>query len=358
VLAAKPDLVFCALLAAAALAPAAAGLLPATSVEGALLSSASPGPELEVGVYGRAAATAGEPAMVALQVRGTNAVTISSGLVLLACRKGALSFAEAPPPAGAYIPWGQWAPDYEADWQQLLVIGAESLWATRIVPLAPLQCRADAGALLDAVVFQQAWAAPPADSSFRSPDGYDVIGVAFVADQTVQNAGDVSAALKGAHALKLSFQLIFKDPNTPLWFWAAFTANGKHFTQQLAAAPATRAVAPTPGKGADEAPVLEKPAEGAGISRNVAVAGKTGKPGSLVVAWLEARDPLKPETPLRLSTVRRIADASGAFAMTVPLPQVASPGATTSVYELHVRTEAPGYRSPEAVRRLQRQAEQ
>ena len=83
----------------------------------------------------------------------------------------------------------------------------------------------------------------------------------------------------------------------------------------------------------------------------VEVAGET-KPGTLAIAWLEIYDPAHPEGRIKQAPVRHITDSAGRFQ--IPLP-ISSPDAAEEaglIYEVHVCMEAPGYRSPETVRRL------
>jgi hypothetical protein len=172
--------------------------------------------------------------------------------------------------------------------------------------------------------------------------------VVFLADDTVRSGVEVASAHRGAHCVKLTFPLVFKDPKATLSFWIAFLANGKPFTQAITASVAPRADVLHSPKPIEGPPRVDTPAEGTEIGKTVKVAGTTSKPGTLLVAWLAADEPLNPENPPTRSVVRHITDDTGAFSITVPVPQ----GEAGHIYELHVRTEAPGYRSREVIRRL------
>lgn len=345
-------------------APAWCAVPTALALEGKLLASAvvPGGLGVEVAVYGPSAVAPDEPAMVTLILAGTSSTTISSGLVLLTYPPDAVSPAGAPPPAeppppsGAYLPFGQWSPDFEAEWRQLLVLRPAAQGASRILAMAPLEYEGSPGELLDAVLFEQPWAEPPAGRPFRAPAEYPGLGIAFVAAEGARTKADIEKASHGAHRLKLSFPLRLKDPKATLFFWVAFTANGKHLTYGPISATLTPRPEPVTTAPPSEAPQVDEPAEGAQAGERVLVKGSTHRPGTLVVAWIEARGGAEeqPQKVQSSSVVRRFSnDEEGAFSFEVPLPPLA-PGQGPVTYELHVRTEAPSFQSPETVRRLRR----
>ncbi len=321
--------------------------------KGTLLATApvklggEPEPTLEVGVYGPRPPTADEPASVSLVIAGSDAVEISHGLVLMACDQSAVSLGGVPAPAGAYVPPGQWAPNLQGEWRQFLALSAQGLWAMRISAMAHTDFEASAGPLLDAVVYQQPWVRPPPGSPFLDHGKHDSTGVAFVADDTVYAPAQIKEAIHGAHGVSISFPLIFKDPATTLSFWVALTVNGARLTHGFAVKMSPDEAGADGEEAASEAPVLHEPAEGTAVGKTVQISGQA-KPGSLVVAWLEVHDPDKPTEQQTQAPARHIAGQFGGFSIMLPMPATD----TNLTYELHVRTEAPGYRSPTTIRRI------
>ena len=68
-----------------------------------------------------------------------------------------------------------------------------------------------------------------------------------------------------------------------------------------------------------------------------------------MVAWLEAASLTDGTLAEQLPPVRYISRRDGVFHFEAPVPATLKPGAKLT---LHVRTEAPGYKSPETVRQL------
>ena len=374
------------------LAGAAFAELPARLPrEGTLLSSASLGQGVEVGVYGPDPVTTEEPAAISVIISGSRSITITLGVVLMAWRHGAINVSDAPSPAGSYVPFEQWSPHLGIGWRQLLSasirnfgdvsqldkrapegtvpsddadahvrdassklrvdalnLDPEELWATPVAPMAPVTFEGGTEALLEAVLSSEAWARPRSGSPFRGLDPDEGMGVVFLADDTVRSRAEIASAYRGAHCVKLTFPLVFKDQQATLSFWIACLANGKPCTQAITASVAPRADVRHSPKPIDEPPRVDSPAEGAEIGNTVKVTGTTSKPGTLLVAWLEADEPLNSEKPPARSVVRHITDDTGAFSVTVAVPQEEA----ALIYELHVRTDAPGYQSLEVIRRL------
>lgn len=97
---------------------------------------------------------------------------------------------------------------------------------------------------------------------------------------------------------------------------------------------------------------IDEPPEGAVVGPVVRIRGK-GQPGSLIVAWIEYVTSAPVGSGLeqrnRGPLVRYFSNDTGLFDLHLPLPEKASAQANTR-YEIHVRSEAPGYQSPPVVR--------
>ncbi len=332
--------------AAACLVTHARAELPATFAEGKLLASTPLGKQLQVGVYGPDPVSRDEPAVLTVLLEGAQDVTVASGLVLMAAPRTAVTLDGAPTPSGAYTPFGQWSPDFEAETRQLLALNLDALWATRLIAMAPLELADGAGALVDAVVFQRTWALPPAGAPFRDP-AQALIGIAFVADDSIRRAAEIADATHGAHRVIFTLPLTFQDPAATLSFWLACVVNGKPISERLQVTLTSRATRRTAAASEAALEILE-PAEGAEVGESVVVKGKAPNPGVLVVAWMDASTATDEQPPAGGTIVRHIAGDNGSFSFTMPVPRSPASGDLT----LHVRTEAPGYQSPQTLRKL------
>ncbi|MDP6368230.1 MAG: hypothetical protein QF615_01375, partial [Planctomycetota bacterium] len=271
------------------------GAMPTSlPVEGTLLVEATLDKGLEAGVYGPQPVSHDEPAMISVVIFGNEATALTSGLVLMACAQNAAELEELPPPAGSYIPCGQWSSIGTSDWRPLLVVGPEGLWASRIVPMAHAYFEDDAGALLSSVIFGPKWPRPKRESAFRNLGEYDQTGVAFIVDEgfcRVESTSEIANATQpitdaqqstGAHGIKASFPLILRDPRTTLGFWIALYANDKYLAQSLAA-PMTPSTEEVDGaETVSGAPIVDAPQEGDAIGESLEVSGRT-RPGALAV---------------------------------------------------------------------------
>lgn len=331
--------------------------LPSQIPEGKLLLQEHLQDALEVGIYGPATATAGEPALLAVLVMGNEMTRISSGIVLMSAPHGGVTFRSSPLPSVHYIPCRQWSPDTVSEWKQLLIIGPEMLWAYRILPLAHIAFKGGPGELLDLILAVRDRPSPPAGSPALNAVEYDHIGTAFITDETITDATAVATRVsagdecQGAHGIRAQFPVVINDPTLPMYVWLLLNANGQHITRNLSVQLPTRSQQFAESSEAIGPPELSSPSPDARVADLVEVSGQT-KPGLLVAAWVEIYDPQDPELRTKLPPVRHIADDFGLFNIPVSLPLAdAGPGAALA-YELHVRTEAPAYRSPEAIRKL------
>jgi hypothetical protein len=302
---------------------------------------------------------------------------------MVACPRGAVIPREFPPPAGSYIPHGQWSESVVEEpeaWKELLLVRPEGLWAMRTVPMTHLAFEGTAGSVLDAVVFRAAWAAPPPASPFRNLAEYEPRGAAFVVDETITGPGDLAALgqpapeaprTAGAHAVRTRFPLVFSRATASVPLWIALAGRGRNITRALEVtftaeptgpvrrgnggeAPPDVTIPPSERPVGDiepitEAPTIERPREDATVEGEVHVSGKA-RPGTLTVAWLQFTRP--DGRPGSLPPVRHIADEEGRFEIVLRTPAPEEVGGEGRGLELHVRTEAPGYQSPETVRSL------
>lgn len=336
----------------------------ALPVEGALLARASLQEGFELGIYGPRPARTGEPAIITALLLGNQTATISSGLILMAYAEDAVSLKESPAPAGSYIPFGQWSPRRHSEWRQLLILGPQALWALRVVPLAHPYFEAGPGSLFGATLFAPDLHCPQTGSALRDHDRHDVLGIAFIVDESIAAPREAPAApaqtpaanqgakQRPAHGLKFSFPLVLKDPAATLEFWLAIRHNGKFISCTLPVPIAPVGDTPGQARPTTGAPILDEPKDNASIDGPLAVSGTTN-PGALAVAWLEAYDRADPKNRIQGRPVRHITDALGYFQMALPPLQNIPASWPALVYELHVRTEAPGYTSPETVLTLQ-----
>lgn len=347
--------VLCAVFVAVAASCAWCDLPAALVGEGVLLGGTTLGEGLELGVYGPKAPTAGEAMVVTVVIMGNQTETLCSGVVVVACEQKTSYVRGASPPAAWYIPFGQWSPDRESEWRQLLVVNPEGLWATRIVAMAHPYFRGSAGVVLDRTVLSPDWPRPAGGSVFYDRGTYSQIGVGFITDERMTRGGSMGdqeergasvTSSRGAHGVKVSFPLILKEARTTLTFWTALRANEKVVSGTVVVRTGAQEEEGTRSQPISAAPIVEQPAEGAVVGSTVKVIGKAS-PGRLVVAWLE--DPQRPEAKSDL--VRHIADSTGRFEIVLPVPWKPT-GDEALVCELHVRIEAPDYESPETVRRV------
>ena len=316
--------------------------LPASMpMEGMLLTQLPLAEGLELGVYGPRLVHPDEPTIISVLIRGDQSAPTSFGLVLMAHQKGAAKdvgddeyLKEALLPWASYIPSGLWAPDWSVQWQQLL---------------------------LQWIISTPHWLQPGPESVFRNLRDYDQIGVAFIIDESSQDpvpirnepqgAREPGEALGIAHGVKVSFPLVLKDPTTTLTFWVTLSVNGKLLAHTVTVPMAPQKAASAPPVVESEAPVLDQTATQVVAGEVVEVAGRS-KPGTLAVAWLELYDPAHPQARSREAPVRHITDASGRFKIPLPVPSPEAGQEAALVCELHVHTEAPGYKSPQTVSKL------
>jgi hypothetical protein len=346
---------------------------PAESLSGVgdLLTTATLPGGIEVAVYGPRPIRAAEPANLGVTLCGKQGTTISSGLVILACPTGEARLSDLPPSA-SYVPHGEWSPeDPEATppmedpelWHHLLLLSPEGLWAMDYVPMAPPTVGGTAGALLESVVFAAPWARPPAELCLRAegrdssrqqtPVTWDSTGVAFLSSEEKSpvaraDGGEVQGG-RGAHGVRVLFPVTFTRVEANATLWLALTVNGKPVTHQLAVPVAAATPIGPPPPATSQEPTLKTPAEGSVLGESLVVTG-VARPGTLVVAWLEGITADTPPRHQAYPSQARLADQTGAFTITLAAPP-RDPAQVFS-YELHVRAEAPGYKSPEAIRKL------
>lgn len=347
---------------------------PAESLSGVgdLLATATLPAGIEVAVYGPRPIRAAEPTNLGVTLCGKQGTTISSGLVILACPSGEARLSDLPPSA-SYVPHGEWSPeDPEATppmedpelWHHLLLLSPEGLWAMNYVPMAPPTLGGTAGALLESVVFAAPWAQPPAELRVRTegrdssrqqtPVTWDGTGVAFLSSDEKTpvaraDGGEVQGG-QGAPGVRVLFPVTFARADANATLWLALTVNGKPVTYQLTVPVAAATPLGPPPAATSQEPTLKTPVEGSALGDSLVVTG-VARPGTLVFAWLEGITADTPPRRQAYPSQGRLADQTGAFKITLPAPP-RDPAQALS-YELHVRAEAPGYKSPEAIRKLQ-----
>jgi len=337
--------------------PACGQLQPSLPMAGVLLAQENLGDHVHAGIYGPATTALQDAALLTVLVLGDQTHTITSGWVLMATPENAVERGQSPPPAGWYVPFGQWSPDRESEWRQFMIVSPRSLWVLPIVPIAHASFRSSAGELLDALLLDPRHPIPKPALAFRDRDAYDQAGLCFVSDESIltthQMIGIPQAPrqARGAHGLKFSFPVIINDPSTTIGFWVACEINKQLLTQMLTVTLVPQEKGTNQRETASEAPTVTEPEDGAAIEETVKVIGQTS-PGALAVAWLELWNPDAPETRILSTPVRHMADQNGWFEIILSVPSAARSTHTNLVCELHVRHEAPGYQSPETVHRL------
>jgi len=347
----------CVFLLSVLSAPVSAQLEAARPLEGPLLAQASLADNLHVGVYGPQTVTTDEPALFSLLISGDHTTRIRSGLVFIASSKGTIHYRQSPPPAGWYIPSGQWAPDDKSEWRQFLLVQPRSRWASRVMAMAHINFRGGAGELLDAVVADPTCPGPPEGPAFRDTNAFDQVGVVFVSDEHASTTADLHASKqadktdKGAHGIRVSIPLVIKDQAAALSVWIVANVNGQYLSQTLSLLLAPQTGNTQGPETGDTAPVIDTPLEGDTVTGTIRIDGRT-KPGVLAVAWCETYAVDNADQRTAHPPIRRITDEYGYFSIPLPVPKVETQPDQTVLYELHVRSGAPAYKSPETIRKL------
>ena len=387
------------------LAPTGAQLPPRHPIDGELLAQTTLEGGYILGVYGPRPAAPGEKSLLTCVVVGTDTATFASGFVILAVPHGAVSILETPMPSGSYIPPGQWS-QQESEWRQLMPLSPQSFWLTHLTTLAPPSFIGQAGTLLDQITFAPGLPQPEPDSVLHNIVDYDRVGAAFTLLETAGTPSEEQEQVREGHGVRITIPLLIQEPVTQVSFLVLITSAQQHHMMELPVS-LSAAVGPTrirlPGPGLPE---LTAPDENTPVGSPLLVTGST-EPGMMVTAWLElrvgdAQGQLLNDPP---QLIRRLADERGQFEIPLTLPTAESlqpigiikpdarseaissdlppetadtaetipeetlepeipvetvPGDITTQsassgelqYYLHVRTEAPGYVSPEIVRQL------
>lgn len=355
-----------------AAAPGGGAPRPATIAEGTLLVEATLEDGLTVSVYGPGTGMLDEPTVVTVLILGNQDTTIASGVVIMAAPSTSVQLRDSPSPTGSYVPCGQWSPDRESEWRQLLIASPLGLWATRLVAMSHPFFTAGAGVVLDATIFSPTWSQPTNSAVFRRLGDYDQMGVAFLSDESVSGAATDPqdparvAQTKGAHGIKVGFPIILRDPKTSLMVWASVKVQStkapaaRVLTQTLLARVTPQSTRPALVEPSLGAPVISQPTDHAVVSESVTVIGKTS-PRTIVTAWVEMSSATAPPVTGTTTTaapttatvpIRHMPDNTGQFELVIPLPILPASSEQVDTCKLHVLTEAPGYRSPETIRTL------
>lgn len=346
------------LVAALSTSGALAALKPEILGEGTLLRSAVLPEGYEVGVYGPRDVGAEESLSLTVLVMGNEAARLAAGAVLMAARRDEVTLSESLPPGAEFVPAGEWSPERESGWALLLQTNPRAFWSTRLATFAPVTYGGTAGRILDQVLLDPDRPRPPDASPFRDWVANCQVGAVFALHESFlalsAPADAAQASATQAYAVKVRFHAQVHNPGTALSFWVCLVP-----AREAAARVVSLVVPLTPVQGdrpalvaAPDAPIVWEPAEGAPMGERVRVTGIT-RPGALAVAWIELRDPARPDRPLNdpPQRVRQFADANGNYGFEIPRPALPATLPAGLRCELHVRAEAPGFpASPELAR--------
>ena len=332
---------------------AIAQLPPVLPESGPLLMQEPLGSATDLGVYGPISGTTDEPTIVTLLLLGGEDTSIEQGFILLGAPEAAINFTQSPTPAGFYTPYGR-SSTTDTQWHQLLTGDPVSLWSLHLITMTHPHYRLSTGTLLDNVLFSREQSQPRPDPVFgaandRVAEEYETLAVAFVTRET-QGAEPASQSPQdapsqhGARAIRISFPIDLGSPDVTFGLWVTVQLNGQYVTRKLSFSTAPRRTGLPNTEASTDTPVIDSPKEHAVITGPVIASGQA-KPGVLVVAWLQPID----YPDVLPQKARRICDRNGKFRITVPVPPLT---AYPAEYELHIRTEAPGFESPEVVRPL------
>lgn len=358
------------LLGLVSLVPASADLPASWPGVGERLASAVLGPGLAAYVYGPALVRPEEGTTVTVLLTAQASSPLLSGVVQLSCAPETAGLMGVPMPAGAYVGVGEWSADTEDPqaalppaeiWRPLLPLTPQVDWVLRVPPLVPPDFKGSAGQIVDLLQTWPAQAQPPAArrQDPTDPEAAQAGGtrrqqraVVFVLGDDLTGAlqaaplpgGKVPTGTgRGAQMIRLTFSLLPRNAPQDLSLWMCVQAPGQSVIHELSIPLRTPGTAPSTSASLLSTPQLLAPAPGTLVSDAVALRGKA-YPGTLIVAWIQIPATEQGVAPLPFTPMRQLADMNGAFAFSLPVPPQATP-----VCELHLRAEAPGYRSPEVV---------
>jgi hypothetical protein len=329
---------------------ASAALKPELLGEGALLQSTTLPEGYEIGVYGPREAGTDESVSLTLMVMGNETARLSAGTVFLAAGRDEVTLSESQGPGAEYVPAGEWSPERESGWEQLLPLSPQAFWATHLAAFAPVTFGDSTGRLLDRVAFDPALPRPPGASPFRDMGAHVQVGAALLLQDALPAdaapGGQGAAAPPRAYALKVRFHAVMRRPGAALSFWVclqSWPGGTPRVATLVVPLTSVRGERP-PLVVIPDAPIVWEPAEGAKVGETLRVTGLS-RPGALTVAWLEVRDAAHPEALLNEppQRYRQFADVSGNYGLELAVPTPANPTGARLSYELHVRAEAPGF---------------
>lgn len=338
-------------------------------------ASAVLGPGLAASVYGPAQLRSEEAATLTVVLAAQGSSSILSGVVQLSCSPETACLTGVPMPSGSYVPAGEWAaegtdtepalPPPEL-WRPLLPLAPEVDWMVRVPALVPSGFQGSVGQLVDRLQTWPASAQPPTAACCPDPSepgaaqvgdclrqhravvfvlGEDLVGVLQAAPRP--GSAPATPLPRGGQMVRLIFSLLPHSTPQNLTLWMCVQAPGQSVVHELSVPLPTLGPTFAPSASILTTPLVLSPTPGTLVSDACAVRGKA-YPGALVVAWIQIPATSHTAAPLPFNPVRQLADMEGAFAFSVPVPPQAAPAC-----ELHVRIEAPGYRSPEVVCPLQ-----
>ncbi|NSW58600.1 MAG: hypothetical protein HPY44_21520 [Armatimonadetes bacterium] len=359
----KP-LLWALLIAAICLPALACAQIPSNLAEGPLLARAAVDQTVEVALYGPATAGTREPALLTVMAEGDGDTSIACGIVMLAAPRDKIQFLDSPPPAGWAIPNGQWSPDGQSEWRQLLPVNPGARWALGALTMAHVYFQGTAGDIFDAVLADPDSPRPEDNVALLDRATYEQTAIAFVVDEDLRNRQDLArlepgtAGPRGAHGVRFSFPVTIRDPRVTVHAWLLLRMADKTTTNTLTAAITQEKGLFGPAFEDDGTgpPVILQPSEEEQVGPELTVEGRI-QPGLLATAWVEIYAESDPELRTVLPPSRQLSDDQGNFRVPLSLP-AADKGAGTLVYEIHVRAEGPAYRSPTAIRKVQFSAEE
>jgi hypothetical protein len=343
-------LILAAALVALAAASASGALKPELLGEGVLLGSTTLPEGYAIGVYGPEEAGTDEAVSLTVLVMGNETARISAGAVFMAAGRDDVALSESQGPGAEYVPAGEWSPERESGWRQLLQVSPKSFWSTHLAAFAPVTFSDTTGHLLDHVLLDPSRPRPADASPFRDLGGYTQMGAALLLQETLpadpKPGAEPEAAPPQAYAFRVRFHAVVRRPEAAFSFWVCVVS-----WPQGTSRVATLAAPLKPVRGerpplvvVPDAPIVWEPAEGAAVGERLRVTGLS-RPGALTVAWIEVRDPARPDRVLNEppQRYRQFADVSGNYGLELTLPKPLNPTAAALRYELHVRAEAPGF---------------